>query len=64
VGLDEEALLTRLQAHIPGAEGAVRHYFFPRSGFEDSLRRVAEADPERYRLLSPEGLYVQAPPAS
>jgi AAA+ ATPase superfamily predicted ATPase len=57
VGLDEEALLTRLQAHIPGAEGRVRHYFFSRSGFENSLRRVAEADPERYRLLTPEDLY-------
>ncbi len=57
VGLDEEALLTRLQAHIPGAEGTVRHYFFSRSGFEDSLRRVAETDPERYRLLTPEDLY-------
>lgn len=57
VGLEEEALLTRLQAHIPGAEGDVRHYFFSRSGFEDSLRRVAKAEPERYRLVTPEELY-------
>jgi uncharacterized protein len=57
VGLEEEALLTRLQAHIPGAEGAVRHYFFSRSGFEDSLRRLAEAEPERLRLITPEDLY-------
>jgi len=58
VGLDEEALLARLQAHIPGADGEVRHYFFSRSGFEDSLRRVAEAEPERYRLITPGDLYA------
>jgi len=58
VGLDEEALLTRLQAHIPGAEGAVRHYFFSRAGFEGPLRRLAAADPERYRLIEPEDLYT------
>jgi hypothetical protein len=58
VGLHEEALLTRLQAHIPGAEGTVRHYFFSRSGFEDALRRMADAAPERYRLVTPEDLYA------
>jgi AAA+ ATPase superfamily predicted ATPase len=58
VGLQEEALLTRLQAYIPGAEGEVRHYFFSRSGFEDSLARLAAAQPERYRLIAPEDLYA------
>jgi AAA+ ATPase superfamily predicted ATPase len=58
VGLDEEALLTRLLEHIPGAEENVRHYFFSRSGFEDSLRRVAEAEPEHFRLITPEDLYT------
>ncbi len=58
VGLEQEALLTRLQGHVPGAEGErVRHYFFARSEFEDSLRRVAEAEPERYRLVTAEDLY-------
>jgi uncharacterized protein len=58
VGLGEEGLLTRLQGHVPGAEGEeLRHYFFSRSGFEDSLRRAAEAAPERYRLVTPEDLY-------
>jgi hypothetical protein len=58
VGLDEEELLTRLQAHIPGAEGAARHCFYSRSGFEAPLRRLAASDPERYRLVAPEDLYA------
>jgi AAA+ ATPase superfamily predicted ATPase len=57
VGLQEDAQLTRLQAYIPGGDGAVRHYFFSRSGFEDPLRRMAEAEPERHRLVTPEDLY-------
>ena len=58
VGLEEEALLPRLKEHVPGAEGDVRHYFFSRSGFEDGLLRLAAADPERYRLVTPEDLYA------
>ncbi|HEY7961872.1 MAG TPA: ATP-binding protein [Solirubrobacteraceae bacterium] len=57
VGVSEESLLMRLQAHIPRAEGATRHYFFARSGFERGLRRLADADPQRYRLIAPEDLY-------
>ncbi len=58
VGMDEEALLVRLQPHIPGAEGPVRHYLFSHSGFADSLRRAATADPGRYRLIVPDDLYA------
>lgn len=58
VGLGEQGLLTRLQGHIPGAEGEdVRHYFFSRSGFEAPLRRVAKVEPQRFRLITPEDLY-------
>ncbi len=58
VSADEEALLTRLQSHIPKADRVQRHYFYARSGFKDSLLRLAESDPERYRLLTPEDLYA------
>lgn len=54
----EESLLTRLQVHVPGAESVRRHYFYSRSGFEERLRRLGAADPERYRLLTPEDLYA------
>lgn len=59
-GLAEEALLTRLQGHAAGLyadRSRVRHYFYARSGFEDSLRRLSRADPEHYKLIDPEDLY-------
>ncbi|HEY2766935.1 MAG TPA: ATP-binding protein [Solirubrobacteraceae bacterium] len=60
VGLAEEALLTRLQGHAAGLyadRSRIRHYFYARSGFEDSLRRLSRADPEHYKLIDPEDLY-------
>jgi uncharacterized protein len=58
VGLGEESLLSRLAPHVPRADPMARHYFYARSGFALSLERLAEADPERYRLVTPEDLYV------
>lgn len=58
MGIGEDALLARLEVHIPKASGVVRHCFYSRSGFEDSLLRLREADPERYRLLTPQDLYT------
>jgi len=56
-GIDEEALLTRLEPFIPGAGQRPRHYFFSREGFTPALRRLAEADPDRHRLVTPADLY-------
>jgi len=53
----EESLLTRLQPYLPGGEGATRHFFYSRSDFDASLRRLAKADPERYRLFTPKDLF-------
>lgn len=53
----QEALLTRLEPFVPGAEVVRRHYFYSREGFDDALRRLAGADPERYRLITAEDLY-------
>ncbi|MGH2905009.1 MAG: ATP-binding protein [Solirubrobacteraceae bacterium] len=58
MGIGEEALLERVREHIPGADRVERHYFYARSGFEDPLRRLGAADPERYRLLTPADLYA------
>lgn len=57
LGAGEEELLNRCQGHIPGAGDDVRHYFYSRAGFSDSLSRLAAADPDRYRLFTPEDLY-------
>ena len=51
-------MLSRLAPHVPRADPIARHYFYARSGFALSLERLAEADPERYRLVTPEDLYV------
>ncbi len=53
----EEALLRELEALVPGAGNVRRRYFFSRSGFTASMRALAEADPERVRLLEPADLY-------
>lgn len=58
VGLGEESLLSHLAPHVPRADPIARHYFYARSGLALSLERLAEADPERYRLVTPEDLYV------
>ena len=53
----EEKLLSSLESHIPGAESVRRHYFFSRSGFDTDLEKLAEAAPERVRLVTPDHLY-------
>jgi AAA+ ATPase superfamily predicted ATPase len=57
VGLEQESLLVRLSAHVPGADSVRRHYFYSRAGFTEPLRRLGGADPERYRLVGPGDLY-------
>jgi AAA+ ATPase superfamily predicted ATPase len=57
----EEALLTQLEASIPGAEEVGRHWFFSRGGFTDRMRQLAEAEPERIRLVTPQDVYTAAP---
>src|SRR5262249_46759331 len=58
IGMDEEALLTRLEPFIPGAEQHPRHYFFSREGFSPALERLAAAHPDRCRLVTPAELYA------
>jgi AAA+ ATPase superfamily predicted ATPase len=53
----EDAFLSRMAAHIPGAESAERRYLYSRGGFDDGLRRLARADPERYKLIAPGDLF-------
>ncbi len=53
----EEALLTATEPFIPKSNGVARHYFCSREGFDDELRRLADADPDRYRLVSPADVY-------
>ena len=57
IGLEEELLLTRLSAHVPGADSVPRHYFYSRSGFDEPLQRLRAADPKRYQLVGPGDLY-------
>ena len=57
LGRGEETFLTQMQAHIPRAENADRHYFYSRSGFDESLRRLASSDPARYKLITPDDLF-------
>jgi len=54
----EEELLTQLEAAIPGAGAVRRHWFFSRSGFSDRLQRLADAEPERIRLVTPADVYA------
>jgi len=53
----EDKRLSQVESHLPGAEDVGRHYFFSRAGFTDQLRKLADSDPERYRLVGPEDLY-------
>jgi AAA+ ATPase superfamily predicted ATPase len=55
--IGEEAPLTRLEAALPGAPKAERHYFYSRSGFAQPLMRLADAEPQRVRLVTPADLY-------
>lgn len=57
VGLSEDRLLTELEPHIPKADAGPRHYFFALGGFEPPLEQLAEAAPERYRLVAPVDLF-------
>ncbi len=56
LGLSEETFLTRMEQHIPGADGVGRHYFYSRSGFDRGLTKLAEAHPDRYKLFTPSDL--------
>lgn len=53
----EEHLLVATEAHIPDAGDVQRHYFCSREGFDAGLRRLAAADPDRYRLVGPADVY-------
>ncbi|MGI8904048.1 MAG: ATP-binding protein [Solirubrobacteraceae bacterium] len=53
----EELLLNQVEPHIPGAQDVATHYFCSRSGFTDQLRQLAEARPDRCRLVGPGDLY-------
>lgn len=58
MGLAEENLLARLEPFVTaGQSDRPSHWFFSRSGFDDGLRQLAEADPERYVLVGLEELY-------
>lgn len=53
----EETLLTQLEAVVPGAGDVRRHYFFSRAGFTVRMQKLADSQPERIRLVTPEDLY-------
>jgi hypothetical protein len=54
----EEDLLTALETAIPGAENVKRHWFFSRGGFTDRMRQLADAEPDRVRLVTPADVYA------
>ena len=53
----EDHLLTATEPHIPRAGAVRRHYFFSRAGFAEDLTRLAAADGDRYRLVTPADVY-------
>jgi len=53
----EDTFLTQMKKHIPGAEDVKRHYFYSRSGFDDELVKLAEADPGRCKLFTPSDFF-------
>jgi uncharacterized protein len=57
VDVDEERLLARLEAALPGPPVVPRHYFYSRSGFTAALLDLADAEPDRIRLVTPADLY-------
>lgn len=54
----EETLLTELEAWVPAAERVRRHWFFSRAGFSDRLTQLADAEPDRIRLVTPADVYA------
>lgn len=54
----EDRLLTRLETALPAGDRVERHYFYSRSGFADDLLQLADADPARYRLITPADVYA------
>jgi uncharacterized protein len=54
----EEELLSELERALPGAEQVRRHWFCSRGGFTDRMRRLAEDEPERIRLVTPADVYA------
>jgi hypothetical protein len=57
-GTSEESLLARLESELPKVSPNTRHYFFSRSGFDESLLALAAAEPRRVRLVTPADLYA------
>jgi len=53
----EDQLLTATEPYIPNAADVQRHYFCSRVGFAADLERLAAADPDRYRLVTPADVY-------
>jgi uncharacterized protein len=53
----EEQLLTATEPYIPNAGAVQRHYFCSRDGFDANLERLAAADPDRYKLITPADVY-------
>jgi AAA+ ATPase superfamily predicted ATPase len=56
----EETLLTQLETALPRAEHVQRHWFFSRGGFSDRMRGLADAEPDRIRLVTPADIYRSA----
>lgn len=54
----EVAYLDEMRRCIPGAERARRLYLYSRAGFDRRLRALAEREPDRCRLLTPEDVYA------
>jgi hypothetical protein len=43
---------------VPGAESVKRHWFFSCGGFTDRMRQLADAEPDRVRLVIPADVYA------
>jgi len=57
VPASENDRLTEVEPAVPETTPATRRYFFARSGFSKTLRALAEAEPDRYRLVAPRDLF-------
>jgi len=55
---DHDALVALLR-HVPGADDETRLYFLSRSGFAPELASLAAAQPDRYRLVLPQNLFLE-----
>lgn len=58
----EDGLLTATERYIPGAADVARHYFCAREGFDDGLLKLARADGDRYKLITPADVYEPSSP--